>query len=160
MTALAIVGTGHNESRFAIDVAREGVELVAVRGASALRTCTTLLERNGRATELVENAGPEPAATLAALRARHEMRALTEGGARWALVSDGAWPARLLERGGVIVKLEVPSVRCVVNPIGSGDTLLAGIAVALLGGASMRDAVARGLEAAAANVGTELPGRI
>ncbi|MCA9664420.1 MAG: bifunctional hydroxymethylpyrimidine kinase/phosphomethylpyrimidine kinase [Myxococcales bacterium] len=240
VTALCIVGGGADEQRFVYDVASEGVELCAVRGESELRTCTTLLEGDGRATELVQNAGPESTTTLEALRAQHErlvrdaslqllcgslpqgapatlyrdllaaapdlpalvdargealaaalerepllvkpnrlelaesagidaadddaleraMVDLSARGARWVLVSDGARPARLLERGGEVERVAPLAVDRVVNPIGSGDTLLAGIAVALGRGAPMRDAVTRGLEAAAANVVCELPGRI
>jgi tagatose 6-phosphate kinase len=88
---------------------------------------------------------------------RRELAAVTQReGAAWLVVSHGA--------GGVQVvgaderwRATPPRVE-MVNPIGSGDAMLAGIAVALARGESMREAVRLGIACGSANVLIQTPG--
>lgn len=86
------------------------------------------------------------------------MRELNSRGAEWVVITQGkdrVWissKARLLS-------IDPPRVD-VVNPIGSGDCLAAGIAIGLASGYDLPDAVAWGVAAAAENVRHLLPARI
>ncbi len=86
------------------------------------------------------------------------MRELNAAGAEWVLVTAGAGEVFLSSQTAAwtFVPPRVP----VVNPIGCGDCLAAGIAVAISEGADMADAVRFGLGAAADNVGQLLPARL
>jgi fructose-1-phosphate kinase PfkB-like protein len=57
-------------------------------------------------------------------------------------------------------RFQPPRVEHVVNPIGSGDCLAAGIAWATASGHDMLEAIRRGIAAAADNVGQLLPARL
>jgi fructose-1-phosphate kinase PfkB-like protein len=70
-------------------------------------------------------------------------------GVRIGLITDGPAPA-LLRFGGQAYRTHPPEIE-VVNPIGSGDCLLAGVADGLLAGQEPLDSVRRGLACAAAN---------
>ena len=83
--------------------------------------------------------------------------ALIEVGAEWALVSTGATGAMLGDASGGRWKLQPPKVKA-VNPIGSGDALAAGLAVALARGETVPEAAAFGTACAAANVLTPTSG--
>jgi fructose-1-phosphate kinase PfkB-like protein len=86
------------------------------------------------------------------------MRDLCRGGAGWVVVSQGKeriWIGSERERLSF-----VPLPVEVVNPIGSGDCLAAGIAAALARGEEMHNAVALGMAAASENVGQLLPARL
>lgn len=86
------------------------------------------------------------------------MREIQDRGAQWVLVSQGAHPAFLL---GPSVKMRVfPAPATVVNPIGCGDCLAAGVAWGIAEGLDMVDAVARGIAAAADNLSKLLPARL
>lgn len=86
------------------------------------------------------------------------MREIVERGAEWIVVTDG--------RGDVLgtsareshrwTPVRVPTV----NPIGCGDCLAAGVAVALSEGRDVPAAVAFGIAAAADNAAQLLPGRL
>jgi tagatose 6-phosphate kinase len=86
------------------------------------------------------------------------MRELAVRGAQRVFVSNGIQPAWLLEEG----KLHrfAPPVEKVVNPIGSGDCLAAGVAFALSRGKAPLECIAYGMAAAAENVGQLLIGRL
>lgn len=86
------------------------------------------------------------------------MREVMALGARWVLVTDGPRPA-LLSDGTNVWRCTPPS-REVVNPIGCGDCLAAGVAVALGDGADMIDAVRFGMAASLENLGHLLPARL
>lgn len=86
------------------------------------------------------------------------MRELNAAGARWVLVTDGARPA-LLSSSDQRWRLTPPTCE-VVNPIGCGDCLAAGIAIALAAGASMVEAVRFGMAASVVNLGQLLPARL
>lgn len=86
------------------------------------------------------------------------MKELNRRGAEWVVVSQGKeslWVSSATKR----FRMEPPRVT-VVNPIGSGDCLAAGIAWALAAGVPMPDAVRYGLAAASENVGQLLPARL
>lgn len=77
------------------------------------------------------------------------MLELNQRGARWVVVTDGphsVWVSSL----GQSWRLTPPLIS-VVNPIGCGDSLAAGMAVALDEGADVIDAVRHGMAAAADN---------
>jgi len=84
--------------------------------------------------------------------------ALTEAGAQWALVSLGAGGSLLVEgTTGRRWQVVSPTVEA-VNPIGSGDSLAAGLLVAHLRGADVPEAVRYGTACAAANCLTPTSG--
>ena len=89
----------------------------------------------------------------------HEaMRELCRRGAGWIVVTHGkerVWIGSEQE----VLSVAPPTVE-VVNPIGSGDCLAAGIAVGLARGHDLHDAVALGMAAASENVGQLLPARL
>lgn len=83
------------------------------------------------------------------------MQELRRGGAGAVLVTDGARDAFLLADTGRW-RLTPPRVD-VVNPIGSGDSVSAGLLMELERGASLPDAAAFGLACGSANALTEVP---
>lgn len=84
------------------------------------------------------------------------MREINERGAEWVVVTDGGNPvyARL---GRHLYRLQAPKTE-VVNPIGCGDCMAAGIAQALQAGREPLDAIRRGLAVAANKLSQMLPG--
>lgn len=86
------------------------------------------------------------------------MRELCRRGATWVVVSEGKERVWVCSEN-TLLSAEPPHV-AVVNPIGSGDCLAAGIAVALARGEDLPDAVLYGMAAAADNVGQLLPARL
>jgi fructose-1-phosphate kinase PfkB-like protein len=86
------------------------------------------------------------------------IRRLHRGGARWVLVTNGAAAVELSD-GRVRTRFTPPPVH-VQNPVGSGDTLTAGLAVALMDGKSVPDAVRFGIACGAANAAGPGYGRL
>jgi tagatose 6-phosphate kinase len=86
------------------------------------------------------------------------MRELNDAGAQWVLVTDGPRPAFLSSRDQ-LWRL-IPPTREVVNPIGCGDCLTAGIAVFLEVSDEMIHAVRFGMAASVVNLGQLLPARL
>jgi 1-phosphofructokinase family hexose kinase len=87
------------------------------------------------------------------------MRELNRLGAQWVVVTQGAktvW----LSSSEHVYRLTPPRIAEVVNPIGCGDCLAAGIAWASRRGDSIVDAVRFGIGAACDNLGKLLPGRL
>jgi 1-phosphofructokinase family hexose kinase len=84
------------------------------------------------------------------------MHELNRRGAEWVVITDGRNPAYASARGQV--HRFQPLVREVVNPIGCGDGMAAGIAWALRQGREPLDAVRHGMAAAADKVTQLLPG--
>ena len=79
------------------------------------------------------------------------IRALTEAGAAWAVVSVGSAGAFLGNQAGELWVVKPPGVQ-VVNSIGSGDSLAAGILCALVKDqSSVPEAVVFGTACATAN---------
>lgn len=86
------------------------------------------------------------------------MRELVHLGARSVLVTQGLGPVWLATESG-LQRFEPVLADRVVNPIGCGDCVAAGIGVAIARGESLPDAIQFGLTAAAANAATLLPAR-
>jgi len=87
------------------------------------------------------------------------MRQLNRCGAQWVVMTEGAktvWVSSS-ER---VYRLAPPQIAEVVNPIGCGDSLAAGIAWAMRRGDSLVDAVCFGIGAAGDNLGKLLPCRL
>ncbi len=106
--------------------------------------------------ELAATAGhplPDRLAVLAA------MRSLIERGARAVVVTHGKDAAWVMDRAGCWEAVP-PEVTPVVNPIGCGDCLAAGLAWGLAEGRPLVEAVRLGLAAAAENVTQLLPARL
>ncbi len=85
------------------------------------------------------------------------IRELQAAGARHVIVSDGVGALYAADPGGVQV-IPTLTVRT-VNPIGCGDCLAAGLAVAALEGRPWNDVLAFGVAAAAENASRLLPAR-
>lgn len=89
------------------------------------------------------------------------MRQLNHGGARWVVVTDGDQPVRVTSRREAY-RVDPPAVAGdeVVNPIGCGDALAAGMARAIGQGREVVEAVRLGVAAAVDNLGQVLPCRL
>jgi 1-phosphofructokinase family hexose kinase len=87
------------------------------------------------------------------------MRELNERGAKWVVVTEGA-KAVWLASADAAYRLEPLRVAKVVNPIGCGDCLAAGLAWALSLGRGPVDCVRIGIACAAQNAAALLPGRL
>ena len=88
---------------------------------------------------------------------RAAVGALLERGACWALVSTGAGGSVLGDESGDLWRVVPPELEA-VNPIGSGDSLAAGLLHSLVGGSSVPEAAVYGTACAAANVLTPTAG--
>lgn len=127
----------------------QGAELLA-----ALRSRPLVVKPNRR----------ELAATLQRTLDREEevaaaMQELHDLGAQWVVVTDGSRPVHVVGAGGHY-RLQPPPVERVVNPIGCGDCLAAGLAWGLARGLDMPAALALGLGCAADRLGDLRPGRL
>lgn len=87
------------------------------------------------------------------------MQEIHDLGAQWVVVTDGSRPVHVLGAGGHY-RLQPPVVQRVVNPIGCGDCLAAGLAWGLARGLDMIPALALGLGCAADRLGDLRPGRL
>jgi tagatose 6-phosphate kinase len=87
------------------------------------------------------------------------MRDLNRRGAQWVVVTQGAKSVWITSSDSAY-RLTPPRISEVVNSIGCGDALAAGIAWATRQGNSMVDAVRFGIGAAADNLGKLLPCRL
>ena len=86
------------------------------------------------------------------------MREVVSKGAAWIVVTNG--PAEtIVSDGRSFWKLATPKVN-VVNPIGSGDSFAAGLAVGLTDGKDVPEACVLGVACGAANAMTELAGQV
>lgn len=83
---------------------------------------------------------------------------LNSRGARWVVITDGPRPV-WVSSAGQLWKFQPPLVN-VVNPIGSGDSLAAGLAASLDLGSDVLEAVRYGIAAAAFNATQLLPCRL
>lgn len=86
------------------------------------------------------------------------MRELNQRGAQWVVITDGAGPVWLTSEKETH-RLEPPKAERVVNPIGCGDALAAGIAWGARQGRGIVESVEIGLSAAAQNLAHLLPCR-
>jgi len=86
------------------------------------------------------------------------LRKLVREGPRHAVITDGAKSVYASEKPGRAVTMWKPPRVKAKNPIGSGDAMMAGIAVGLERGKSMAEAVRLGIGCGAANAITVEPG--
>jgi 1-phosphofructokinase family hexose kinase len=86
------------------------------------------------------------------------MQEMNQRGAEWVVVTDGSRPIHASGQGQVY--RIGPLMREVVNPIGCGDCLAAGIAWATFHGQEPLEAIRYGVAAAADKVGRPLPGEV
>ena len=131
--------------------------IVDARGPELLAALSArpLLVKPNRA-ELARTVG-RPLESEVDLRAAiEEIRAR---GAEWVLVTDGAKPAILLGPSGWF-HIVPPRLERVVNPIGCGDCLAAGIAAQIGSGREPLEAIRFGMACASVNCGTLLAGRL
>jgi tagatose 6-phosphate kinase len=92
---------------------------------------------------------------------RDELAALNHvRGAQWAVITDGAKVVRVSDGSGTRPLVITPPRVKAKNPIGSGDAMLAGIAVGLSRGKTMLEAVRLGVACGAANAMTIEPGLV
>ena len=84
------------------------------------------------------------------------LREINERGAEWVVITDGRHPIHARSRDGLFRVQPVP--RPIVNPIGCGDCLTAGIAWALAEGREPIECIRRGVAVAASKLGQLLPG--
>jgi 1-phosphofructokinase family hexose kinase len=96
---------------------------------------------------------PDRAAVLDA------MRELMDRGAQSVVVTEGNAGVLFVD-GDQFWELSPPTVRPIVNPIGCGDCLAAGVAWGLARGDALVDAVRLGMAAAADNITQLLPARL
>jgi 1-phosphofructokinase family hexose kinase len=138
-----------------IDAARDALDHVLPAGPDVVSPNLAEAEAllYGRPDEAVEAAGDDVLD-----RAERAALALQARGARAALVSAGRHGLAGADEAGTF-RTGAPSVR-EVNPIGAGDALVAGVAVALERGATLRDAVTLGVATAAASVAHPLAGGV
>jgi tagatose 6-phosphate kinase len=87
------------------------------------------------------------------------MREILQRGAQAIVVTQGKAPV-LVAQGSDLWEFSPPPVADIVNPIGCGDCLAAGLAWGLAQGRSLVDAVQIGMAAAAENLSQLLPARI
>ncbi len=88
-----------------------------------------------------------------------QMALLIDRGAQNLLITQGADDAFLME-GDTLTLITPPSIEKAVNPIGSGDCTNAGIAVSLINGGPLCDAVSLGIASGSANAESYLPADI
>jgi tagatose 6-phosphate kinase len=86
------------------------------------------------------------------------LRKLIKMGPQHAVITDGAKSVYVIEKPGRMVTILKPPRVKVKNPIGSGDAMMAGIAVGLWRGESIAEAVRLGIACGAANAMTAEPG--
>jgi 1-phosphofructokinase family hexose kinase len=127
-----------------------GATLRAAVGAGPDVVTPNLAEAEG-VDEAVEALPDAPARAVAA------GRALMAAGARAAVVTAAAAGAAVASDEGAWW-IAAPRVEAVVNPIGAGDVLAAGLASGLEAGLGLLDAACRGVAAAAAGVQVALAG--
>lgn len=87
------------------------------------------------------------------------IRELNDRGARWVVITEGARAVWVSSTEGVY-RLQPLAIERVINPIGCGDCLAAGLAWSLSRGHDVLRAVRVGIAAAAQNAEQLLPGRI
>ena len=83
---------------------------------------------------------------------------LMKRGPHWAVIGDGAKSIYVSEMPGIRASTFTPPQVETKNPIGSGDAMMAGIAVALVRGQSILEAVQFGAACGAANAMSVEPG--
>jgi fructose-1-phosphate kinase PfkB-like protein len=88
------------------------------------------------------------------------MNDLSDRGAEWVVVTTGAQAVWASSSRDGCYQLAPPRVERVVNPIGCGDCVAAGIAVGLDAGRDVVESLKLGIATASDNLGSLLPARI
>lgn len=164
--ALCLIGSlppgvpDHSYAQFAVAARKAGVPVLVdaqgtlLRSSLAARPFIVKLNLQEASAALGLDPGDDPeAGALAAIEA------LLGLGARWALVSTGSSGSVLGAAAGGRWNVAPPQIEA-RNPIGSGDSLAAGILLAVTRGASVPDAAAYGTACAAANALTTTAGDV
>jgi 1-phosphofructokinase family hexose kinase len=151
-----LVGVAHERGAVAVvDVG--GDQLAAAVAAGADVVTPNLAEAegllHGRTDETVDAGGP----AVVRERATAAARALVERGAARAVVTAAEAGAAVAD-GWMARWVAAPVVAEVRNPIGAGDALVGGLALALERGAEFSAAVAAGMACGAASVETDVAG--
>ncbi|WP_417848542.1 1-phosphofructokinase family hexose kinase [Thalassoglobus sp.] len=130
--------------------------LLDIRGDGLLQTlpfCPFLIKPNREELEAtVQSSLPDEASVVQAMQSLNRM------GAQWVVVSNGPESTLVTSLDGTW-RLQPPQVD-LVNPIGCGDSLAAGIAVGVSRGDEVLDAVRLGMGAAAQNAQSLFPARV
>jgi fructose-1-phosphate kinase PfkB-like protein len=142
------------------------LSLVAGRGAGYVVSRYSP-NRGAQATEAASDRGDKTTLLAGTLNCQFNtdadvhtaMHRLNDRGAQWVVVTNGANPI-WASNNGRLYRFEPLRVQRIVNPIGSGDCLAAGIAWAASAGLDMPGAIRLGIAAAADNVEQLLPARI
>ncbi|MCC7424929.1 MAG: hypothetical protein IT428_32055 [Planctomycetaceae bacterium] len=142
-----LMSTGNRETQYILDC--RGAELLEALPLHPL-VVKPNLEELGRT-------GTAPLDTEASIWSA--MRGLNERGAEWVVISQGGGLLRVSSRTERY-RVTPPRAEVVVNPIGCGDCLAAGIAWRLRDGGDVIDAVRFGVAAAFDNLGQLLPARL
>jgi 1-phosphofructokinase family hexose kinase len=151
-----LVALAHARGALAIvDVTGEALGAAVAGGADVVTPNLAEAEGllHGRGDETVE-AGE---ASVVQARAMEAARALVARGARRAVVTAAEAGAAVAD-GDQASWLAAPRVASVVNPIGAGDALVGGLALALERGEQFSAAVAEGIATGAASVETAVAG--
>jgi len=90
---------------------------------------------------------------------RAAMQSINRLGAQWVVITQGGGPVWLSSESSVY-RLHPPPAEEVVNPIGCGDCMAAGIAWAIRNGRQIVEAVQLGIAAAGENLKELLPARL
>jgi fructose-1-phosphate kinase PfkB-like protein len=159
-SASVVVLTGSLPAHAPIDFFRQLLEYIPGRAVLDCRGPELLACLDARPT-LVKPNRQELSGTLGRpLDDDHDlkdaMRELQDRGAQTVVVSDGGGPTWVAADGD-FYQVDSPPVTSIVNAIGCGDCLAAGIAWSLSRGGTAREAVRTGLAAAAKNLQTLLP---
>lgn len=125
-------------ARVIVDLAGQRRQAALDGGVDVLKLSSEELHADGLATD----------GSVVAIMAA--MRGLRAAGADVVVVTRGADPALLLDGDG-FVDITVPQLQ-VADARGAGDSLTAGMAAALAGGADIREAVVTGAAAGALNI--------
>ncbi len=80
-------------------------------------------------------------------------------GARHIVLTDGGGPVTVVEEDGTMYSIAPNNIK-VINAVGSGDSMSAGITLALSRGQGLRDAVELGMRMGSANAATLIPGEL
>jgi 1-phosphofructokinase len=151
-----LVGLAHERGAVAIvDVGGEQLRAAVAAGADVVTPNLAEAEGllHGRADESVEAGDPG----VVRERAVAAARALVERGAARAVVTAAEAGAAVAD-GWMVRWAAAPVVSEVRNPIGAGDALVGGLALALERGAEFADAVGVGMACGAASVETDTAG--
>lgn len=106
--------------------------------------------------ELSQTVGRELHGTNDVVSAANELR---RSGAEWVVITDGPRPV-VVVGPEECCQVTVPKISEVVNPIGCGDSMTAGIAAGITEGRSILEAVKWGIACSAQNLGMLLPARL